>query len=112
MFGIANQMLAAIALAVVTTVIINAGKRRYAPLTILPMMFVIGSTVTAGYQMITGPFAAQMSDGWKQGGLNGTLVKGALNAGLVALLIAAVVIILSQAVTRWLAPAPNGAQAR
>jgi carbon starvation protein len=112
MFGIANQMLAAIALAVVTTVIINAGKRRYALLTILPMTFVIGSTVTAGYQMITGPFAAQMSDGWRQGGLNGTLVKGALNAGLVALLIGAVVIILSQAVTRWLAPAPNGAQAR
>ena len=41
MFGIANQMLAVIALAVVTTVMINAGRGRYAPLTILPMLFVI-----------------------------------------------------------------------
>ena len=57
MFGIANQMLAVIALAVVTTVMINAGRGRYAPLTILPMLFVITTTLTAGYQMITGRFA-------------------------------------------------------
>ena len=56
MFGIANQMLAVIALAVVTTVMFNAGRGRYAPLTILPMLFVISTTMTAGYQMITGPF--------------------------------------------------------
>ncbi len=37
MFGIANQMLAVIALVVVTTVMFNAGRGRYAPLTILPM---------------------------------------------------------------------------
>jgi carbon starvation protein len=110
MFGIANQMLAVIALIVVTTVIINAGRGRYAPLTILPMLFVIGSTVTAGYQMITGPFAGQVADGWKQGGLNATLVKGSLNAGLVALLIGAFVIILSQAITRWLAPRTGGSR--
>jgi carbon starvation protein len=112
MFGIANQMLAVIALSVVTTVMINAGKRRYAPLTILPMMFVIGSTVTAGYQMITGPFADQIADGWNQGGLNRALVSGSLNAALVALLIGAVVVILSQAVTRWLAPGANGGARR
>jgi carbon starvation protein len=110
MFGIANQMLAVIALIVVTTVIINSGRGRYAPLTILPMLFVIGSTVTAGYQMITGPFAGQVADGWKQGGLNATLVKGSLNAGLVALLIGAFVIILSQAITRWLAPRAGGSR--
>ncbi len=108
MFGIANQMLAVIALVVVTTVMINAGRGRYAPLTILPMLFVTGSTLTAGYQMITGPFARQISDGWAAGGLNATLVKGGLNAGLIVLMIAAVVIILSQAVTRWIAVAAGG----
>ena len=104
MFGIANQMLAVIALTVVTTVMVNAGRGRYAPLTILPMLFVTSTTVTAGYQMITGPFAAMISDGWKQGGLNAQLVRGILNAGLTALMIAAVVVILAQAITRWLSP--------
>ncbi|MEX0677461.1 MAG: carbon starvation protein A [Pirellulales bacterium] len=108
MFGIANQMLAVIALAVVTTVMVNAGKRRYAPLTILPMLFVIGSTATAGFQMITGRFAGQIADGWAAGGLNGILLQGVLNAGLIVLMIGSVVIILSQAITRWLAPTPGG----
>ena len=55
---------------------INAGRGRYAPLTILPMLFVISTTLTAGYQMITGPFAAMIADGWKLGGLNAKLIQG------------------------------------
>ncbi|REK18682.1 MAG: carbon starvation protein A [Planctomycetota bacterium] len=106
MFGIANQMLAVLALVIVTTVMINAGRGRYAPLTILPMLFVTASTLTAGYQMISGRFAGQIADGWKQGGFNFTLLQGLLNAGLIVLMIGAVVIILSQAITRWLAPRP------
>ncbi len=106
MFGIANQMLAVIALVVVTTVMFNAGRGRYAPLTILPMLFVIGTTLTAGYQMISGRFAGQISDGWAQGGLNATLLQGVLNAGLIVLLIGSIVVITSQAVTRWIAPRP------
>jgi carbon starvation protein len=102
MFGIANQMLAVIALTVVTTVMINAGRGRYAPLTILPMLFVISSTLTAGYQMIIGPFAKLVADGWQLGGLNVKLVQGLLNIGFTGLMIASVVIILSQAITRWL----------
>ncbi len=107
MFGIANQMLAVIALVIVTTVMFNAGKGRYAPLTILPMIFVTGSTLTAGYQMISGRFAGQIADGWAQGGLNSTLAQGVLNAGLIVLLIGSVIIILSQAVTRWIRPRPQ-----
>jgi carbon starvation protein len=102
MFGIANQMLAVIALAVVTTVMFNSGRGRYAPLTIVPMVFVIGTTLTAGYQMITGPFSSMIADGWQQGGLNAKLVQGLLNAGFTALLIAATIVILSQAIARWL----------
>ncbi len=104
MFGIANQMLAVVALAVVTTVMVNAGRGRYAPLTILPMLFVISTTFTAGYQMITGPFAGMIADGWKLGGLNAQLVRGVLNTGLTAAMIGTIVIILAQAVARWLSP--------
>ncbi len=60
MFGIANQMLAVIALAVVTTWLINNGRRRYAPLTICPMLFVIASTVTAGVQLSSGAFGPSL----------------------------------------------------
>jgi carbon starvation protein len=104
MFGIANQILAVIALSVVTTVMVNAGRGRYALLTILPMVFVISSTLTAGYQMITGPFAAMVADGWKLGGMNYKLVQGLLNIGFTTLVVGSAIIILSQAITRWLAP--------
>ncbi len=101
MFGIANQMLAVVALTVVTTVMINAGRGRYAPLTILPMLFVISTTLTAGYQMITGPFAGMLADGWKLGGLNAKLIQGLLNIGFTAFVIGSMIVILAQALTRW-----------
>ena len=44
MFGMANQLLAVIALAVVTTVLVNSGRGRYAPVTLLPMLFVATTT--------------------------------------------------------------------
>ena len=48
MFGMANQLLAVIALAVVTTVLVNSGRGRYAPVTLLPMLFVATTTTTTG----------------------------------------------------------------
>ena len=48
MFGMANQLLAVIALAVVTTVLVNSGRGRYAPVTLVPMLFVATTTTTAG----------------------------------------------------------------
>lgn len=48
MFGIANQLLAVIALAVGTTFIINSGKAKYAWVTFIPMLAVAATTFTAG----------------------------------------------------------------
>ncbi len=53
MFGIANQMLAAIALAIGTCILVNTGKARYVWVTIIPMVVVTITTTTAGIQMIT-----------------------------------------------------------
>ena len=47
MFGIANQLLAVIALCLVTTLLVNTGRGRYAPVTLLPMLFVTATTMTA-----------------------------------------------------------------
>ena len=51
MFGIANQLLAVIALCLVTTLLVNTGRGRYAWVTLLPMLFVTTTTMTAGVQI-------------------------------------------------------------
>src|SRR5213592_2094792 len=63
MFGIANQLLAVLALALVTTLLVNTGKGRYAPVTLLPMLFVTATTMTAGVQMVGWSFPAMYAAG-------------------------------------------------
>lgn len=52
MFGIANQLLASIALAIGTAILIRSGKARYSWTTAVPFIFVTVTTLTAAYQMI------------------------------------------------------------
>ncbi len=55
LFGIANQLLATIALCVGTTVIIKMGKAKYAWMTILPMVWLVIVTMTAGWLKLFDP---------------------------------------------------------
>jgi carbon starvation protein len=96
MFGMANQLLAVIALAVVTTILINSGRGRYAPVTLLPMLFVATTTTTTAYYEITGKFWAMIK--------SGAAVRGWLNIGLTAMLLACVLVIVASAVRRWVSP--------
>src|SRR5712692_6711516 len=52
LFGISNQLLAAIALAVGTTIIIRSGRARYAWTTLAPLAWLLAVTMTAGWQKI------------------------------------------------------------
>ncbi|WP_316762265.1 carbon starvation CstA family protein [Streptomyces herbicida] len=52
LFGIANQLLAAVALAVTTTVLIKSGKLRWAWVTGIPLVWDVAVTFTAGRQKI------------------------------------------------------------
>jgi carbon starvation protein len=102
MFGMANQLLAVIALAVVTSVIINSGRGRYAPVTLLPMLFVVTTTSTTAYREITGKF-------WKMTSDPAFAVRGWLNIGLTMMVLACVVVIVVSAAARWIAPGAGDA---
>ena len=52
LFGIANQMLAAIALCVATSILVKSGKLKYAWVTALPLAWLVTITTTAAWQKI------------------------------------------------------------
>ena len=52
LFGIANQMLAAIALCVATGILVKSGKLKYAWITGLPLLWLVIVTTTAAWQKI------------------------------------------------------------
>jgi carbon starvation protein len=52
LFGIANQLLAAVALTVCTTLLIKSGRARYAWVTGIPLAWDVAVTLTASYQKV------------------------------------------------------------
>ncbi|MFO0845074.1 MAG: carbon starvation protein A [Gemmataceae bacterium] len=96
MFGIANQLLAAVALALVTTLLVNTGRGRYAWVTLLPMLFVTTTTLTAGGQMIPQFMRMVERGAW-------STTKGLLNIGLMLFVILSVLTLILMAAARWVA---------
>jgi len=118
LFGIANQMLATIALCVATSAMIRAGNARYAFVTLLPLTWLIAVTMTAGIEKI---FSAAANVGFlahavilqKELGAPATTIARAselarliwndrVDAAMTAIFIAVVVIILGDSIRAWL----------
>jgi carbon starvation protein len=83
LFGISNQLLAAVALCVGTTVIIKTGRARYAWVTALPLAWLVIVTLTAGWQKLMSPNPA-LGFLAKARSLAGALASGTMPAGRTA----------------------------
>src|SRR5687767_5570273 len=95
MFGIANQLLAAVALCVATTILINSGKAKYAWVTIVPLSFVSTTTLVAGFKSITDIF-------WPLAQKPETSLQGLINTSLTAIIMVAAVVIMLDSIRRRL----------
>ena len=103
MFGVANQLLASVALAVCTSILINQGRAKYSWVTIGPLLFLGTNTLYGGYLNITtnyyplavGANAARHSEGW-------------VLTICTSIMMVLAVIVLSAAVQKWISVLNGG----
>jgi carbon starvation protein len=96
MFGVSNQLLAAIALGVGTTLIIKSGKVRYVWVTGIPMVFMFVTTFTASWQLMNMFRGKALKAATAPEAFNFNL-----DAGLVALMALLAVIALADMIYKW-----------
>jgi len=95
MFGIANQLLAGIALSVVTTWLFQSGRGRYVYVTAIPLAFIVSTTFTAAAQMVSGRFWPAFLEGLKKNNLQQAFQGGLCSFAIIFLIFSFVVILAS-----------------
>ncbi|MBX3187564.1 MAG: carbon starvation protein A [Labilithrix sp.] len=111
MFGIANQLLACTALCVGTTIILREGaKKKYALVTLGPLLFVGTTTITAGIESVRRIFLPLTAN-------PATRTLGVVNVVITVLLLLCVAMVIVGSAIRWwglvssappATPAPSG----
>jgi carbon starvation protein len=120
LFGISNQLLAAVALCVGTTVLIKMGKARFAWVTLLPLAWLATVTFTAGFQKVFSPepklgflsharmIEARLAAGQLPAGAKTIeaaermLFNDRLNAVVALIFMAVVILVIAAAMREWL----------
>jgi carbon starvation protein len=104
MFGVANQMLAVIALAIVSAYLVNEGRAKYLWVTVLPMLFVFATTSTAAVEMFNGQMSqvanqiqnAPDKRNWP------LLLNSVIEAALIlSMLLSAMLVMIAAAIRIW-----------
>jgi carbon starvation protein len=119
LFGISNQLLAAIALCVTTTILLKQDRARYAWTTLAPLVWLLAITMTAGYQKIFSAdvrigFLADATDRARRladGGIGAAdiarlerlIFNDYLDAAVTGLFMFLVVVVVMDSVRVWLA---------
>jgi carbon starvation protein len=119
LFGISNQLLAAVALVVATTILLKMGRLRWIAVTLLPTVWLVIITMTASYQKIFSPnprlgflayangLAAQIAGGKipaaKIVETQRVIFNQRLDAVVTAVLAGMILVLLVEAVVQWYA---------
>ncbi len=119
LFGISNQLLAAVALVVATTILMKMGKLKWIWVTLLPMGWLVVITMTASYQKIfsanarigflaqANALAAQIAAGKvaaaKIADTHRNIFNLRLDAVVTAVLAAMILVLLVEALAQWYA---------
>jgi carbon starvation protein len=117
LFGIANQLLAATALAAATTIFVKSDRPRFALATLAPLLWLLSVTMTAGWQKIfhadrhigflaqADYLARQIATGAvhpeKVASTQHVIFNNRLDAGLTAVFMALVALVVLDAVRVW-----------
>ena len=106
LFGIANQLLAAVALCLATTIIIKMHRAKYALVTLAPLAWLVTVTFDASWHKIFDPdprigFLAQARQIAAAGGNARLIFNNRLDAAVTGILIAMVTLLLIESVRRW-----------
>jgi carbon starvation protein len=117
LFGISNQLLAAVALVVATTILLKMGHLKWIWVTLLPMAWLVTITMTASYQKIfdssarlgflaaANAMAAQIAAGKistaKIAETHRLIFNQRLDAGVTAVLALMILVLLVEALVQW-----------
>ncbi len=126
LFGISNQLLAAVALVVATTILLKMGRLKWIWVTLLPMAWLVIITMTASYQKIFSAnprigflsFANTLAAQIAAGKISAARIAEArrvifnqrLDAAVTAVLAVMILVLLLEAVVQWHAILSRGKQ--
>ncbi|HEX7895510.1 MAG TPA: carbon starvation CstA family protein, partial [Terriglobales bacterium] len=106
LFGIANQLLATVALCVATTILIKMHRARYALVTLAPLVWLVTVTFDASWHKMFDPdprigFLAQARQIAAAGGNAKLIFNNRLDAAVTGVLVVMVALLLVESVRQW-----------
>ncbi|HLJ87363.1 MAG TPA: carbon starvation CstA family protein [Candidatus Angelobacter sp.] len=110
LFGICNQLLAAVALCLATTIILKMGKARYMWVTLLPLCWLVAVTFTAAWHKMFNPnpligflaHARQLSALPSTADLTRKILNDRLDAVVCGVLVALVTVVVIESAAQWI----------